>query len=160
MSRFENSQQLKFLAAIPLDSIDIEAEVHSLSVKCKFNFAYFDAQKAGQAIQDWTEAEVKNLFEKLRHYSKESLIGLSKQEDFVNYKNFPKKSDFKHPKHVPNDVEWARFRLAAKVRLVGFIVPAHLHGKQHKTTGGVFDKNTFYVVFLDREHRFYKAEKP
>jgi hypothetical protein len=158
MSRFANSQKTKFLAIIAVES-NIESETNSLSVKCKFNFAYFDVQEAGQRIQDWTEGQVKDLFEKLQHYSKESLIQLSKNQDFVNYKTFPTKSDFKHPKHVPIDVEWARFRLAAKVRLVGFVIPASLDGKQHKSTSGVFDKNTFYVVFLDRDHRFFKTKK-
>lgn len=161
MNKYGNQQKDEFIATRPLNYIDIESEIDSLSGKCKFNFAYLDSQKSGQTIRDWTEKQVKDLFEKLHHYSKKSLIALSKNEDFINYKNFPPKSktNFEHPKHIPIDVEWARFRLTAKARLVGFIVPASLHGKQHGKTDWIFDKNTFYVVFLDGEHLFYKTKK-
>lgn len=71
------------------------------------------------------------------------------------YGDFPKKSDFKHPKHVPHQVKWARFRLESADRLVGFIVPYSYDGKTHSTTNFKFDYNTFYVVFLDENHRFW-----
>lgn len=68
---------------------------------------------------------------------------------------FQKKSDFKHPLYVPFEAQWARFRINNLSRLIGFVIPAKSHAKQHSTTHEYFDKNTFYVVFLDRNHRFY-----
>lgn len=34
-----------------------------------------------------------------------------------------------------------------------------LHDKEHSKTKIRCDKNTFYLVFLDKEHKFYKTEK-
>jgi hypothetical protein len=71
------------------------------------------------------------------------------------YGAFPQKSKFCHPKHVPHQVCWGRFRLDFSGRLVGFILPAEYDGKYHAKTGKRFDCNTFYVVFLDANHSFY-----
>lgn len=82
-------------------------------------------------------------------------------KSFAEYGDFPKKSDFKHPNYVPHDVRWARFRMDGAFRLVGFLVPKELHNKCKKDKENeeyLFDRNTFYVVFLDKDHRFYKAE--
>ncbi len=62
-------------------------------------------------------------------------------------------------KSIPIEAKWGRFRLKSKVRLVGFVIPEEFHDKIHEKTGLRFDKNTFYVVFLDKEHKFYKVEK-
>lgn len=60
------------------------------------------------------------------------------------------------PKIVPIDAKWGRFRFNSKKRLVGFIVPKD---EIHPQTNYRFDKNTFYVVFLDKNHEFYTTEK-
>ena len=75
------------------------------------------------------------------------------------YGSFPKNSDFKHPKHVPHDGLWARFRLDNMTRLIGFMIPQDVDGKFDKDEGYRFDVNTFYVVFYDPGHCFYKTEK-
>ena len=75
------------------------------------------------------------------------------------YGNFPTKTKFKEPTHIPIPVQWGRFRLESKVRLVGFTIPADYHKKLDKNTDEYFDKNTFYVVFLDQNHEFYYTEK-
>jgi predicted component of type VI protein secretion system len=77
----------------------------------------------------------------------------------ANYGAFPAKSSFTHPKYIPHQADWARFRLGSKVRLIGFTVPAELHKTPHRKSGELFDKNTFYVVFLDRDHIFYLTEE-
>jgi hypothetical protein len=79
------------------------------------------------------------------------------------YDNFPSRSDFKHPPHVPHDVTWARFRLGSKVRLIGFVLSEDVCRAKSKvaTEGHVYpyDPNTFYVVFLDKDHKFYISEE-
>ena len=68
------------------------------------------------------------------------------------YGAFPCNSDFVHPVHVPDDVRWARFRMESAVRLVGFFVDedsARLKG---------LSTDIFYIVFLDKNHCFYKME--
>lgn len=61
------------------------------------------------------------------------------------------------PKHVPHQVSWARFRLESDNRLIGFVIPEEYHKKENIYTKEYFDCNTFYIVFLDNTHRFYKS---
>ncbi|MBW8464217.1 hypothetical protein [Acidovorax sp.] len=163
MNRYRNTQKTSFLASIPTASID--ADVDELTTKCKFNFAYFDHQPAGQSFSDWTDVQLKKLLAKLQEYSKQPLqhwrdMGIGKSGSVLSiYGAFPRSSDFKHPRHVPHEVQWGRFRLEHSLRLVGFVLPPHCHDTYHKSTGVRFDCNTFYVVFLDADHRFYKTEK-
>lgn len=163
MKRIRNSKKESFLSSIPTASLDSDGD--DLTKRCKFNFSYLDStQKAGQKIEDWSLSELQKLFDKLHQYSRESLkywqkqpIGSGRNHVLEIYKKFPVRSDFQHPKHVPHQVLWSRFRLEGSVRLVGFVVPDDYDNKRHKKTQQCFDCNTFYVVFLDAEHRFYKT---
>jgi len=65
---------------------------------------------------------------------------------------------FTHPHYVPADAHWARFRLGNKVRLVGFVISKDAIKSLTEDEQKKYDHNTFYVVFLDREHKFYKTE--
>lgn len=162
MSRFPNSRKQTFLEEIPKASIDFEGDL--LTGKCKFNFSYYDVQAAGQGFSDWDHERLCKLLNKFVEYSKESLlhwrnapIGRKSGNVLSVYGAFPKNSDFKHPKHVPHEVEWGRFRLDYSVRLVGFVVPNKYNDIEHLKTKRRFDCNTFYVVFLDANHNFYKG---
>lgn len=165
MSKYKNKRKTNFLESIPKISLDNKDD--TLTIKCKFNFAYFDnSQDAGDDFMDWSEAELVKLLNKIKEFSKNSLeywqrqpIGTGKHRSnvFEIYDRFPIHSDFTHPKHVPHQIFWGRFRLEGSVRLVGFVIPEEYHDKFHEKTGVRFDKNTFYVVFLDKNHRFYKT---
>lgn len=163
MSSFNNSRKDKFLAAIPQSSLDSKADC--ITSKCKFNFAYFMKQPASQSFDEWSKEQLSKLLDKLKEYSKESLTHWKTQPSKSGhileiYGAFPKSnSDFTHPTNVPNQVEWGRFRLESAVRLVGFIIPNNYKDKLHETTQVRFDCNTFYVVFLDANHKFYKTEQ-
>jgi len=74
-------------------------------------------------------------------------IGKGKQHVLEKYGAFSRISAFSHPKHVPHQASWARFRLESSVRLIGFMIPEDYSSK--------FDRNTFYIVFLDKNHTFY-----
>lgn len=158
-----------FIESKPDDSL----ATSDIAMRCKFNFSYLDqSQEAGQSFVDWNTtspiSQLSKLNDKLREYSRESLkhwtrmgIGTGKkggkgkrQNVLEIYGDFPKKSDFTHPKSVPADVKWSRFRLEGSVRLIGFVIPDELHGKSDKD-GNLYDSNTFYVVFLDKNHKFY-----
>lgn len=161
MSRFNNSAKNKFLASIPTASLELDSD--PLAGRCKFNFAYFEVQEAGQAFSDLDPQKMAMLFDKLREFSKESLdywrnqrVGKSGSV-FATYGSFPSKSDFMQPKHIPHQADWGRFRLDWASRLCGFSVPKQFDGKLHKVTGRLWCSNTFYVVFLDEDHRFYKS---
>lgn len=164
MSRFKNSKTDNFLGKIPTASI--EAEDDTLTNRCKFNFSYFCAQEAGQCYGDLEKEQLVKLLEKLTAYSREPLtywktrpIGKGGKKVLAIYPKFPDPSDFEHPKHVPHQAMWGRFRTESDARIIGFVLPEECHGKAHPTTGQRFDCNTFYVVFLDNNHRFYKGKR-
>lgn len=154
MKKIENKKKNSFLNSIPTASI--EPDKDTLTPRCKFNFSYMDFnQPAGQKIEKWTNTQLHKLFNKLHKYCKKPLkywekqsIGKKKGHILKVYGNFPKHSDFVHPKHVPHQVLWGRFRMEYSVRLVGFIVPYEYGNTKNEKTGYYFDCNTFYVVFL------------
>jgi len=162
MKNFENSRKDQFLKSIPTASID-NADC-PLTKRCKFNFAYFDVQPASQAFGDWDAGQLAGLLGKLRDFSREPLshwltMPVGKSGTVLSiYGQFPKKSEMTYPKHVPHQALWGRFRLDWSGRLCGFVVPNSVDGLEHASTKFRFDANTFYAVFLDRDHRFYKSE--
>jgi hypothetical protein len=161
---FGNKKKGLFLSSIPIICLD-SGEIID---KCKFNFCYFDnSQKSGQDFENWSHDELIKLMRKLTNYSASSLeywrhqrVGGGGLKVLEIYGAFPKKSDFVHPKHVPHDVSWARFRMENMARLIGFIVPRGAKLLDESKLKNSFDHNTFYVVFLDKEHKFYITESP
>ena len=161
MTRYSNSAKNSFLASIPTASIDLESD--RLAARCKFNFSYFEVQAPGKDFSDLENTTLVNLVTKLKEYGRESLEYWSTQPVgksgtvFSVYGAFPSKSDFTHPRHVPHQAEWARFRLDWATRLCGFTIPKGYNGRIHKGSGQTFCSNTFYVVFFDPDHRFYRG---
>lgn len=151
-----NQQKDNFIKKFP--DITLEQHAEQLSTCIKFNFKYFDnSQKCGQDFHNWNHEQLSKLLVKLKEFSKESIqywtkhkIGHQGNTVLAIYDCFPIKSDFIHPKHIPLDVQWACFRLESDMRLVGFLIPQNLNFENI-----ILDKNTFYVVFLDENHRFY-----
>lgn len=106
-----------------------------------FSFKYFDPSQ-GQTFDDWHKDNlILPLLEKLKEYSKLSIME-AQLNRFTIYDTFPPKSDFKHPEHVPTDASWASMHIKGKECVIGHIV-AHI----------------FYIVFLDKNHRFWITEK-
>ncbi len=126
-----------------------------MTLRCKFNFSYLDINQ--NEVVDFdalSENELKNLTSKIKNFSEKSLEQLKKDKNFLIYGDFPEKTKLKHPKFVPQKVKWGRFRLEGAFRLAGFVVPAKI-ANEHEN----LDTNTFYVVFLDINHKFYLSEK-
>ncbi len=169
MGTYKNTKKDKFLNSRSQSGI----ETSDIATRCKFNFSFFDSsQPAGQNFNDWNSESGLNslatLLNKIKDYTKEPLsfwlnerVGSGGLKVLAYYGSFPKKSDFSPPIHVPHDVSWSRFRLGSKVRLIGFVIPEKLSNKVYvnESKRYYYDCNTFYVVFLDREHKFYKSEQ-
>ncbi|MFB5948387.1 hypothetical protein [Klebsiella pasteurii] len=163
-AKFNNGKKGSFLNALPVISLDSG----DIATKSKFNFCYFDGTQAvGQDFCDWSHEELIKLLGKMKHYSASPLeywrherTGGGGLKIFEIYGAFPKQSGFTHPKHVPHDVSWARFRMENLVRLIGFVVPRGFKSRDDVVLKEPFDANTFYVVFLDRNHQFYLTESP
>lgn len=160
--KFGNSKANQFLKGFEnLESLD--ADDCNLSKRCKFNFSYFNKnQDVCGELSDWDKETICDFFMKLVDYSGKSLselqmIGLGKNRYSLLslYDSYPKNSLFIQPKIVPHQVRWGRFRLDQNKRLIGFVIPDEYHGQRHDVTGMLYDKNTFYVVFIDNSHSFY-----
>lgn len=160
--KFKNSKAEVFLRGFEdLESLD--SEKCNLSKRCKFNFSYFDnSQEHSGELSEWDKDTICEFFNKLIGYSKSSLdelkqIGLGKNRYRLLsiYESFPASSNFSLPKNIPHQAKWGRIRLDSNKRLVGFIIPDEYHGRIHVKTSIAYDRNTFYVVFIDNHHNFY-----
>ena len=154
----KNKRANSFLSSIPKASI--EESTDTLAAKSKFNFAYFISDNSGQDFRDWTQKQLYELFDKLKEYSKFSLahwetVFQGGYPVFVQYDYFPTNTEFKKPQSIPHQAIWSRFRLEGDSRLIGFVLPEEYKDTEQNTSGFRFDTNTFYVVFLDENHRFY-----
>jgi hypothetical protein len=106
-----------------------------------FSFKDFDHTQ-GQTFQEWEESKLLSpLLEKLKEFSCKSITEAQKAH-FTIYNIFPRKSNFKHPKHITEDAIWASLHIQGKECIAGHII-----------------NNVFYIVFFDREHRFWITEK-
>ena len=109
--------------------------------KFAVSFEYLDRNQ-GQTFEDWEKENLLvNMLNTLRDYCQKTMQE-NKGKNFKEYGCFPIKSDFKHPDHVPKDVNWASLHLTGKQCLAGHVCD-----------------NIFYVVFLDKDHRFWISEK-
>jgi hypothetical protein len=108
------------------------------------SFKDFDSNQ-GQSFGDW---EVENLLalavRKLQGVCGLTRIEAVQQQIIKEYPkgSFPDKSDFYHPKHIPEDIAWCSMHIQGKECVIGY-----------------FDDNVFYIVFLDKEHRFWISKK-
>ena len=162
MSKKHNSRKEKFIGSIAPFSLQDQDVWSDISGRCRFNFSYFDAnQEHATDMRTWDEANLQQFFSKLISYCRHPLshwqqqtVGSHRHHVLEIYGAFPRKSGFRPPLHVPSDVDWARFRLDQRKRLIGFTIP-----KSYCTSGSHFDDNTFYSVFLDLEHQFYLGDR-
>ncbi|NIG74076.1 hypothetical protein F3J34_10760 [Klebsiella sp. Ap-873] len=164
--KFNNPKAIKYLKSFE-DLVSLDAKDCNLSLRCKFNFSYFDSnQKCSGKISDWDINGVGDFFDKLKDYSTRSLnqlqqigIGKNRQGLLSIYDTYPNNSLFEKPKAVPHQARWGRFRLDQNKRLIGFVIPEDYNGTRHSDTGMMYDSNTFYVVFIDNNHNFYPLKK-
>lgn len=107
------------------------------------SFKHLDKNQ-GQSFHNWQkEGILADALDTLYNYSHNS-ISSQIGKKFTCYGDFPpkEKTEFYHPPHVPDDAEWAR-----------------IHVNNLQIIAGHIFKNTFYVVFLDKDHKFYISEK-
>lgn len=147
-----------------LDSIDIIPDVTFKDAKGLINisFRYFcvNQTSVGQNFSDWTAALQLALLERLSELTKYSRNEWRTRKSnglplLAEYGKFPINTDFSIPKNIPNSDEiiWSRFRIMQKVRVCGFFITDSIAKQYDLST------DTFYIVFLDKNHRFYKTEK-
>ncbi len=107
-----------------------------------FSLKDFD-QTQGQSFDKWEEETIlAKLMVRLREISGYTIIEAINKGILNDYKTFPEKSDFKFPTYIHPDVNWAALVIGGKERVAGYI-----------------EDNVFYIVFLDKDHRFWISEK-
>ena len=111
-----------------------------------FSFEYFDNDQIppGQTFLDWeNEGTLSAFLERLKHLSSMNRVTAQqgKRSPLEIYGEFPLNSDFRLPRFsIPEGSEWGTIRYIGGqlCRAAGFIIG-----------------NIFYVVFLDKNHKFY-----
>lgn len=117
--------------------------------KILFSFKDFDCAQVppGQSYKDWQKEELlAYMLEEFGHLSQWTMQQAQENKILTIYGDFPSKSDFKAPKHIDiaSDVQWA--------------VIKNVKGQKGRVAGHVIG-NVFYVVFLDKNHVFWKMKK-
>lgn len=108
------------------------------------SFKDFDRNQ-GQSFQEWEDVKLLALaISKLREICQLTVGQATAQKIIKAYTKvgFPPESGFEHPKHVLPDVTWCSMHIQGKECVVGY-----------------FEDNVFQVVFLDKDHEFWKTEK-
>lgn len=162
MSKFKNHLKKGFIESFPETCLNNS----DLNERFKINFSFFDASQAdGSDFSSLSAPQLAGILEKTRVFTRHDLnywrnqrCGSHGLKIYSDYDSFPRAGTFKHPKAVPHDVKWGRFRLENLPRLIGFTVPSDFKPDPHPKTHA-FDCNTFYLVFIDLEHKFYPTKK-
>ncbi len=109
-----------------------------------FSFKDWDNSQCppGQTWAEWEkEGLLAPLMDKLVQLSQKDRVEASQQQCIKVYGSFPVSSDFNVPRFIEGKVEWA--------------VIEDVGGQKHRVAGYMVE-NVFYVVFLDKEHEFWK----
>ena len=148
MSR-NNSKKTAFIANIgkQFDLID-KTKDH-----ITFSFEFFTYSKnGGESFEDWQKEQIlADLNNKLKHFSGKTCKELLLDGTLEYFSHFPDDSNFIIPQNlVGTAIKWARFRITGARRLIGVFLN---NQKDEK------NKNVFYIVFLDKDHRFAPYKK-
>lgn len=112
----------------------------------KVSFQYLDtSQKFGSGFKDWQNCGLlSKAMEVLQGYCCSPLRSQIDGDKFSIYNDSPpkEKTMFTFPKNVPEDAHWARIHVTGSAVIIGHIV-----------------NDTFYVVFLDKTHKFYLTKR-
>lgn len=129
---------------------NVREENKTLSSRNLLTFSFKDMdftqpKGSAQSFQSWADDGLLfALLDKLKIVSQLSRDEAEKQQIIKVYGDIPNHSNFSQPKHISSDVSWAVFK--------GI-------GGQVTTIAGYIVENTFYGVFLDKEHRFWPSNK-
>ncbi|NYA25790.1 hypothetical protein HZI65_07130 [Haemophilus haemolyticus] len=115
-----------------------------------FSFRYFQNtdQLPAQSLETWhTDGSTIDLLRSLAHISQRNITELQAGDKKLTlYKSFPNKqvNEFSCPSGLSEDENWGCLRNI---------------GGQKARVAGFLKNNIFYIVFLDKEHKFYKSSK-
>ncbi len=103
-----------------------------------FSLRHFDPRQ-GQDFGDWEANQLlAQMLERLRDNCRKQNYSECFDDKFKVYGAIPAKSEFIHPPHVPPDADWASMHVQGLPCVIGHMF-----------------QNIFYIVFLDKEHKFW-----
>lgn len=108
------------------------------------SFKDFDRNQ-GQSFEEWESEQLLALaVNKLREVCQFTVGEATAQQVIKPYTkvSFPPESGFVHPKHILPDVTWCSMHIQGKECVIGYL-----------------EDNIFHIVFLDKDHKFWKTEK-
>lgn len=128
------------------ETLETKKSVRDTSSNFKVSFQFLDtSQKFGSTYKDWQKLGLlSKLLDTFSGYCCKPLLEQVDGTKFTVYGNFPVKDKtmFDFPTHVPPDANWARIHVTGAAVVVGHIV-----------------SDTFYVVFLDKTHKFWLTKR-
>ena len=140
MNKIKPHFKRSLLANIKKTSIKEENQNFHLVI----SFKHLDKSQ-GQTFSDWENNRIlADALDTLANYCHDTLQKQCCTDSFKTYSAFPPddKTDYHFPAHVPPDALWASMHIKGKQCLVGHIY-----------------RNVFYIIFLDKDHRFWIAKK-
>jgi hypothetical protein len=108
------------------------------------SFKDFDRNQ-GQDFEEWEREKLLALaVSKLRDVCQLTVGQATAQQVIKPYTKvgFPPESGFNHPKHILPDTTWCSMHIQGKECVIGY-----------------FEDNIFQIVFLDKNHEFWKTRK-
>jgi hypothetical protein len=143
---FQKKNKESFIDSVLKEKKSKSVNCHDMTSNFKLSLQYLDTtQKYGSAFKDWQNCGLLSfMLETMRGYCCRPLIEQVDGDKFTIYGGFPPddKTMFSYPKNVPEDANWARIHING-----GAVVAGHVVG------------DTFYVVFLDKTHKFWMTKK-
>ena len=106
---------------------------------------YNDDQPSEHTLLTWqNEGLLADALDVLKGYCQRPLREQIDGDKFALYEGFPSKdkTDFTFPQNVPDDAHWARIHVKGKPVIIGHVVG-----------------NTFFIVFFDKDHRFWLTRR-
>lgn len=149
MSKRSNPRKKEYLKSIA----DFQNFSISTDEEISFNFRYYRfGEEGGESFEEWEKEQIlADLNTKLKHFSEKKKKELIMDRTLELYSRYPFESNFKMPSDLSGyHIRWARLRVTGKRRLIGFFAEPGLEEKE---------QNTFYIVFLDKDHRFAPSRK-
>jgi len=138
----------KFPKGISNNKKNILCNMSSRNYDGKINFSFKDLDISQHNKENFQTWEQENLLLSLLNRIKEitclDIEEAKKQKIIKVYPSFPpsSKTKYKVPSYLSEELQWC---------------VAHIQGKE--VIAGHLIENTFYIVFLDKEHHFWVSSK-
>jgi len=142
----KNKNRLKGQSKKKTSNIEGKSNSMGFNSPVVFSFKELDStQHLKETFECWDKENLlPKLLNKIKDLSKMKMSEATQSNTIKNYGYFPPKdkTKYKVPKHLSEELQWASMHIQGKEVVAGHIV-----------------ENVFYIVFLDREHKFWKSEK-